>query len=96
MVVGTYLRQGGQRGLLCDLKLELTLQMLVRVKGQGAEGMLGRRQGLDPGGLGYQVQSELLLRTVILVAGAGARWGRDGNQDTRLQRLTDSLLCALF
>lgn len=31
--VGTYSRQGGQRGPLCDLKLELTLEMLIGVKG---------------------------------------------------------------
>lgn len=58
MVVGTSLRQGVQRGSLCDLKLELTLQMLIGVKGgeqreqqeQIPSKSLGRWQEPDPGG----------------------------------------------
>lgn len=76
---GTCSRQGGQRGPFCDLKLELPLQMLIGVKGRRAEGT-ARGNPLEFHGKvteawswrpGVLVQSELLLRKVILVVGAG-------------------------
>lgn len=56
---GTCSSQGGQRGPFCGLKLELPLQMLIGVKGQGAEvtaeaiplNSVGRWQKHDLGGL---------------------------------------------
>lgn len=66
--------------------------------GAGAEGTVRANVGEepDPRGLECWVQSELLLRMVILVLGIGFWWGRAGNQEMCLQRLIDSLLCALL
>ena len=37
------------RGSLSDLRLELTLQMLIKVKGQGAEGVARANVGKEAG-----------------------------------------------
>ena len=90
---GSWLGAGGpraasQRG--CRDALLTAFAFLLAGSGQG---FLGR--AYSPG-LEHWVQSELLLRMVTLVVGIGFWWGRGGNQEMCLQRLTDSLLCALL